>query len=50
MTNQAARGMVKAQLHGRGLHFQMTREDLADFMIAQLGSSQWVRQSPLIGY
>lgn len=50
LTNQAARGMVKAQLHGRGLHFQMTREDLADFMIAQLGSSQWVRQSPLIGY
>jgi hypothetical protein len=41
---------VKAQLEGRGLRFEMTREDLADFMIGQLASSDWIRKSPLVGY
>jgi len=50
LLNKAARGGVKAQLEGRGLRFDMTREDLADFMIGQLASSEWIRKSPLVGY
>lgn len=44
-----ARGAVKASLEG-GLKPQMTREDLASFMIAQLLANDWLRKSPLIGY
>jgi uncharacterized protein YbjT (DUF2867 family) len=50
LLNKPARGGVRAQLEGRGLHFEMTREDLADFMIGQLTSSEWIRKSPLVGY
>jgi hypothetical protein len=28
----------------------LTREDLADFMVAQLASDTWVGKSPLLGY
>ncbi len=45
-----ARGGVKASLDGRGLKPSMTRDDLADFMIAQLSGDAWVRTSPIIGY
>ena len=50
LVNSAARGGVKANLDGKGLKPIMTREDLADFMIAQLQSNTWVRKSPVIGY
>jgi nucleoside-diphosphate-sugar epimerase len=50
LTNGPARGGVKASLQYEGLKTLMTREDLALFMIAQVGSSEWVRKSPLIGY
>ena len=50
LTNSPACGSVKASLTYKGLKPVMSREDLADFMVAQLSSSQWVRQSPLIGY
>lgn len=50
LTNGRARGGVKASLQFDGLKPLMTREDLALFMVAQLGSSEWVRKSPLIGY
>jgi uncharacterized protein YbjT (DUF2867 family) len=45
-----ARGGVKASLVGKGLKSDMTREDLADFMVVQLTNNEWVRKSPLIGY
>ena len=45
-----ARGDVRASLDGRGLQPSMTREDLAAFMVDQLGSDQWLRQSVIVGY
>ena len=50
LTNGPARGGVKASLSYKDLKPLMSREDLAVFMIAQLGSAEWVRKSPLIGY
>lgn len=50
LTNAPAKGGVKATLDPKGLKASMTRVDLADFMIAQLTSPEWVRKSPLIGY
>ena len=45
-----ARGGVKASLHAKGLKLTMTREDLANFLIQQTTSSEWVGKSPFIGY
>ncbi len=45
-----ARGGVKASLVAKEVRPYLTREDLADFMIAQLESTEWVRKSPIIGY
>ncbi len=50
LTNGPARGAVKATTNGKEINPLMTREDLADFMIAQLESDEWVRKSPVIGY
>lgn len=50
LLNAAAKGGVKTTLQGGGLKAVMTREDLADFMVAQLTSNEWLRKSPLIGY
>jgi uncharacterized protein YbjT (DUF2867 family) len=50
LLNVPARGGVKASLDGEGLKPEMSREDLALFMIAQLQSAEWVRKSPIIGY
>ncbi len=45
-----ARGGVRASLDGRGLRPQMTREDLAAFMVDQLGSDEWLGRSVVVGY
>ena len=50
LLNSPARGGVKASLHGHDIQASLTREDLADFMISQIHSDTWLRQSPLIGY
>lgn len=50
LTDDPARGGVKASPQGEGIKPYITREDLADFMVAQLGSDEWVRKSPVIGY
>jgi putative NADH-flavin reductase len=50
LLNAPARGGVKANLDGKGLKPEMTRADLAAFMIDQLGSDEWARKSPIIGY
>jgi uncharacterized protein YbjT (DUF2867 family) len=50
LTNGAARGSVRAVMEPNGMKPWLTREDLADFMIAQLDRDEWVKKSPLIGY
>lgn len=50
LLNAPARGGVKASLEPKGLKPMLTREDLAQFMIDQLASTEWVRKSPLVGY
>jgi len=50
LTNGAARGGVRAALVPDGMRPWLTREDLADFMIAQLTDDTWVKKSPLIAY
>jgi uncharacterized protein YbjT (DUF2867 family) len=50
LSDGPARGGVKASLHADGLKLQMTREDLANFLIEQITSSTWLGQSPLLGY
>jgi uncharacterized protein YbjT (DUF2867 family) len=48
--NGAARGGVHASLDGSHLSHHINRADVASFLIAQLSSDLWLRQSPLIGY
>jgi uncharacterized protein YbjT (DUF2867 family) len=50
LSNAGAKGGVKAQARAAGLKLSMRREDLADFMIAQLDAHDWSRKSVLIGY
>ena len=50
LLNAPARGGLRASLDGRGLRPSMTREDLAAFMVDQLESDQWLRQSVIVGY
>jgi uncharacterized protein YbjT (DUF2867 family) len=50
LLDSPARGGVRASLDGRGLRPSMTREDLAAFMVDQLDSDQWLRQSVIVGY
>jgi uncharacterized protein YbjT (DUF2867 family) len=45
-----ALGRLKASLDGRGLKQFMHREDLAEFMIAQLTDDAWVRKCVMVGY
>jgi uncharacterized protein YbjT (DUF2867 family) len=50
LLNEPARGGVKAGLAPDGMKPELTREDLARFMVDQLASDTWLRASPLIGY
>ncbi len=45
-----ARGGVKTSRDGKGLRAELTREDLATFMVSQLTDPTWLRTSPLVGY
>jgi len=44
------RGKVRASIDGAGLEQVMHREDLAQFMVEQLATDQWVRKCVAIGY
>jgi hypothetical protein len=44
------RGHVRASIDGKGLEQVMHRDDLAQFMVEQLGDNQWVRTCVAIGY
>lgn len=47
--NRPARGAFQVGLAGSPqLSFQLSRHDLADFIVAQLRDSQYIRQSPLV--
>jgi uncharacterized protein YbjT (DUF2867 family) len=50
LTNAPAHGGVRASIDGAGIEKQLTRDDLAAFMVEQLHSDAWLRKSPLIGY
>jgi uncharacterized protein YbjT (DUF2867 family) len=50
LSDAPARGGVKASLDGAGIKKELTRDDLAAFMVGQLHSDEWVKKSPLIGY
>jgi uncharacterized protein YbjT (DUF2867 family) len=50
LVNEPARGGVKAGLAPGGMKSELTREDLARFMVDQLTSDAWLRRSPLVGY
>jgi putative NADH-flavin reductase len=50
LSDAPAKGRVKARLSTKGLRLSMTREDLADFMVAELIGTQWLRKSVYIGY
>jgi uncharacterized protein YbjT (DUF2867 family) len=45
-----ARGGVRAAMEPGDMKPELTREDTAEFMVAQLTSDTWLRKSPLIGY
>jgi uncharacterized protein YbjT (DUF2867 family) len=45
-----ARGGVKASLDGAGTKKELTRDDLAAFMVDQVHADTWLKKSPLIGY
>ncbi len=50
LTNAPTHAPVRATLEPNGMRPWLTREDLADFMISQLNTDEWLRKSPLIGY
>ena len=45
-----SRGKVRASIDGAGLEQVVHREDLAQFMVEQLTTDQWVRACVAIGY
>ena len=49
LLDKPARGGVKASADGTGIKHSLTRADLAQWMVEQLTSDTWVRQSPVIG-
>jgi uncharacterized protein YbjT (DUF2867 family) len=49
LLNKPARGEVHASVDGTGIKHSMTRADLAQWMVEQLTSNEWVRKSPIIG-
>lgn len=43
-----AKGKVRATLDGKGIRFAITAADMAVFMVGQLASTEYLRQSPTI--
>jgi hypothetical protein len=48
LTDEPAKGSVKAFFGSPNPSFKVTRADLADFMLEQLTSDRWVRQAPIL--
>ena len=49
LLDKPTRGGIKASADGTGIKHSITRADLAQWMVEQLTSDTWVRQSPIIG-
>jgi hypothetical protein len=50
LMNWLAWGGVRASADGKGLKPAMSGEDLAEFMVDQIASAAWARQSVVVGY
>ena len=48
LTEEAGKGLVKAFYGKPSPAMKLTRADLADFMIGQLKSDEWLRQAPIL--
>lgn len=48
LTDEPAKGSVRAFFGSPNPSFKVTRADLADFMLEQLTSDQWLRQAPIL--
>jgi putative NADH-flavin reductase len=48
LTNDPATGSVKAFFGNPSPSMKVPRSDLADFMLEQLSSNQWLRQAPIL--
>lgn len=48
LTDEPAKGSVKAFFGSPNPSFKVTRADLADFMLEQLTSDRWLRQAPIL--
>lgn len=48
LTDEPAKGSVKAFFGSPNPSFKVTRADLAEFMLEQLTSDQWLRQAPIL--
>ena len=48
LTDEPAKGSVKAFFGSPNPSLKVTRADLANFMLEQLASDQWVRQAPIL--
>lgn len=48
LTDEAAKGSVKAFFGNPNPSYKVTRADVANFMLEQLTSNQWVRQAPIL--
>lgn len=50
LLDSAARGNVKSGATLGAMKAELTRTDLAAFMVEQLTAADWVRKSPIVGY
>jgi hypothetical protein len=50
LSNGPERGGVRVSLDGKGVSAEINRADLAQFMVEQLTSDRWLRQSLVVGY
>lgn len=48
ITPRPSKGTVRASLDGKDIHFSITAEDMATFMVEQLTDIQFVKQTPTI--
>ena len=48
LTDDAPTGLIKVGYVGKGMGARITRADLADFMLRQLGDKTYLRQAPAI--
>lgn len=50
LASGSERGNVAASVNGKNLIQNITRADVAHFMLDQITETKWLRKSPLLGY